>query len=217
MSNTRINKNIWLKAGITVVYFLLFFLYFSSIDIPYKGVYPLSFLTLCALFFSSPMMAAALFFSALGDYMGICHNFWGQMTSFALAHIAYICFFGVKLREEGRLNFQSVAGRWKAVLLTVLFMVIYLLIGKNVDPLPLQAGVTIYSALILTMCWSAWQQSNRWFTLGAWLFLFSDCMLAWNKFNEPVENIRYWIMVPYLTGQWMLFLPTVRKWMKKND
>ncbi len=209
MMHLSSHSSIGVKAGIIGGYLFLFILYFSPISVPYKGVFPLAFLTVFAFWFSSPMMVAALFFSALGDYMGILHHFWGQMLAFAVAHVAYICFFMRQLQKEKRVNVLSVSSRWKAMFLFALGLLIYFLIPVNVNPLSLRVGVTVYSILILTMCWSAWIQSNGWYTFGAWLFVFSDFMLAWNKFNTPIEYIRYWIMVPYLLGQCLLFLPSI--------
>ena len=51
---------------------------------------------------------------------------------------------------------------------------------------------------------------SRLYAAGAYLFVFSDLMLAWNRFVEPVEYERYLIMVPYYLGQICLFLRASR-------
>ena len=40
--------------------------------------------------------------------------------------------------------------------------------------------------------------------------MFSDLVLAWNKFVEPLDYERYLIMVPYYLGQLLLFLRSSR-------
>jgi alkenylglycerophosphocholine/alkenylglycerophosphoethanolamine hydrolase len=190
---------------ISIVFFLLAILFFSPIQMPYKLAYPLAFLTLCALRYSSWPMVLAMGFSALGDYMGVCHNFWGQMGSFALAHIAFVVFFYRLYQQE-----KAMMGiKWKSVLVALYGLVVGMCIVPHVQG-PLQIGVSVYILLILAMCMLAWMQKNPLYALGAWLFVFSDTILAWNKFVSPIEWAGYLIMVPYYLGQWVLFVQSVR-------
>ena len=190
---------------VSIVFFLLAILFFSAIQMPYKLAYPLAFLTLCALRYSSWLMVLAMGFSALGDYMGVCHNFWGQMGSFALAHIAFVVFFYREYRKE-----RAMVGiKWKSVVVGLYGMVVGMCIVPHVQG-PLQFGVTVYILLILAMCILAWMQKNPYYAIGAWLFVFSDTILAWNKFVSPIEWAGYLIMVPYYLGQWVLFVQSIR-------
>jgi uncharacterized membrane protein YhhN len=38
------------------------------------------------------------------------------------------------------------------------------------------------------------------------LFVFSDFILAWNKFVEPIEHSRILIMTTYYLAQYLLFI-----------
>ena len=190
---------------ISIVFFLLAALFFSPIQVPYKLAYPLAFLTLCALRYSTWPMLLAMGFSALGDYMGVCHNFWGQMGSFALAHIAFIIFFYRLYQKD-----KALAGiKWKSVVVGLYGIVVGMCIVPHVNG-ALQIGVSIYILLILTMCILAWMQKNPLYAVGAWLFVFSDTILAWNKFVSPIEMAGYLIMIPYYLGQWVLFVQSIR-------
>ena len=190
---------------ISIVFVLLALLYFSPVEVAYKLAFPLAFLTLCALRFSTWPMVLAMGFSALGDYMGVCHNFWGQMGSFALAHVAYILFF-CRTRPEER---TSEGMKWKSAIVILYGVVVGLLIVPHVHGF-LQAGVSVYVLLILTMCILAWRQKNPYYALGAWLFVFSDTVLAWNKFVSRIEWAGYLIMIPYYLGQLILFVQSMR-------
>ena len=190
---------------ISIVFLLLALLHFSPLALPYKLAYPLAFLTLCALRFSTWPMVLAMGFSALGDFMGICHNFWGQMGFFALAHIAYIVFFC-------RTNPQDQASdgmKWKSAIVALYGVVVAMLIVPHVHGF-LQVGVSVYVLLILTMCILSWRQKNPYYALGAWLFVLSDTVLAWNKFVFHIEDASYLIMIPYYLGQWMLFIQSFK-------
>ncbi len=46
--------------------------------------------------------------------------------------------------------------------------------------------------------------------LGAVLFVFSDFILAWNKFVEPVPHRDYIVLVSYFLAQWLLFIRSTK-------
>ena len=196
------NKHLARPAGrISIVYALLALLHFSHIAVAYKMVFPLAFLTLCAISYSTWPMVLAMGVSALGDYMGVCHNFWGQMGAFALAHVAYLLFF-CRTNPADRTSYGM---KLKSGIVILYGVVIGMLILPHVHGF-LQAGVSVYILLILTMCLLAWRQKNPYYALGAWLFVLSDTVLAWNKFVSHIEGAGYLIMIPYYLGQWMLFI-----------
>lgn len=192
--------------GITLCYLLLALLYFSPLSVPYKGAFPLVFLALCSLRYSSRAMMMAMLFSALGDVMGICHNFWGQMGAFAVAHVAFIVYFCRLSREGAILN--GVGWKWATVLLYGLLAAVFIV--PHVQGF-LRLGVMGYIVLILSVCGLAWMQPNPFYAVGAWLFVLSDTVLAWNKFVSPIGHVGYFIMVPYYLGQWFLFMQSIQK------
>ena len=196
------NTHLARPAGlISIVYLLLALLHFSPIAVAYKMVFPLAFLTLCAISYSTWPMVLAMGFSALGDFMGVCHNFWGQMGAFALAHVAYLLFF-CRTNPADRTSYGM---KWKSGIVILYGVVIGMLILPHVHGF-LQAGVSVYILLILSMCLLAWRQKNPYYALGAWLFVLSDTVLAWNKFVSHIEGASYLIMIPNYLGQWMLFI-----------
>lgn len=195
-----------LKQGITLLYFIGVVLFFSPLSVPYKTVFPLAFLTMCSLCCSCWPMTLAMCFSAIGDWMGVCHNFWGQMGAFACAHLAFIVYF------YPTLQFKRVGLKWGLV--TLYGLLAGVCIVPHVQGY-LQMGVVVYLILILLMCGMAWMQQNSYYAVGAWLFVISDTVLAWNKFVSPIEWVGYLIMIPYYLGQWTLFIQSVRQPEKK--
>jgi uncharacterized membrane protein YhhN len=56
------------------------------------------------------------------------------------------------------------------------------------------------------MLYFALMQRSSLFAIGAVMFVFSDFILAWNKFVDPIQYSRLLIMIPYYTGQFLLFM-----------
>lgn len=208
-TNAYVMKNVYTSSFrvrflISCVYLLLVSLYFLPIDVPCKMVFPLAFLTLCALRYASRPIVFAMFFSALGDWMGMSNHFIGQMSAFGIAHIAFMMHFWRSLYGEG----TSGGSRWKWSVVVVYGLVAGGCILPHVEGY-LKIGVLVYVLLILLMCGSAWMQKCRWYVWGAWMFVISDTILAWNKFVSPIEWVGYFIMIPYYLGQWTLFITSI--------
>jgi alkenylglycerophosphocholine/alkenylglycerophosphoethanolamine hydrolase len=190
---------------ISVVFVALAILYFSPVQCPGKLAYPVAFLGVMALIdykHISIWMAYGLVFSALGDWQGTQGNFFRQMALFALAHVAYICYFISRLRNKPD---------WKVALgLAIPCIIIGVFAFIKVVPMVpsgiIKIGVIIYCLLILTMLWSSLLQKDWLFTFGATLFVISDFILAWNKFVTPIDNASWFIMVPYYGAQWFFFV-----------
>jgi uncharacterized membrane protein YhhN len=56
------------------------------------------------------------------------------------------------------------------------------------------------------MLFSALMQRSSLYALGAVLFVFSDFILAWNKFVDPIQHSGLLIMTTYYLGQYLLFI-----------
>ena len=53
-------------------------------------------------------------------------------------------------------------------------------------------------------------QRSSLFALGALMFVFSDFILAWNKFVEPIPHRDYLVLVTYFLAQWLLFIRSTK-------
>lgn len=190
-------------------------LFFTGADIPHKLVFPLVTLTVASLWLCPWQMSLALLFSAVGDWFGSMGAFLPQMGAFAVAHIWMIVFFAGRYFSKVEHD-RKLTGKAKGYLAMVIFCALALLSVTFIRIVPevpagvLRIGVGIYACLICMMLVSALLQRSSLYALGAVLFVFSDFILAWNRFVEAVPHADMMILVPYYLGQWLLFVRSTR-------
>ena len=185
--------------------------FFLPIEAPHKITIPVAILTCASLWLCPWQVTLALLFSAAGDYFGSCGNFLAQMGSFALAHVMYIVYFTgryfTKVERDRKLTLKMKGYLAMVVFCTLtLLAVVFTRIVPAAEPGIIRTGVTIYAFLICTMMLLALLQRSSLFALGAVIFVFSDFILAWNKFVEPVPFRNYLVLVPYFLAQWLIFI-----------
>ncbi len=200
---------------IAIIYICFSLLYFSPLAINHKIAFPLAFLSISSLFLSPRNIMLAMIFSTLGDFMGSCGNFWGQMGFFFLAHVSFLIFFYQTYRQNNPREydntvFRSFAFKTKTFCIILFAVLTFISIISKVSPISLQCGTALYALIISCMLWASWLQQDKYFFWGAFLFVFSDTILAWNKFVEPVYGSHYLIMIPYYGGQLILFIRSVK-------
>ena len=200
-----------IAIGVTVLFIALCSIYFSPVEIPHKISIPVGLLTIASIALCPWQIILALGFSAAGDFFGSCGNFIAQMGCFAISHIWYILYFALRYHRKVEHD-KKLTARAKGYVFMVMFCAACILTAaflKIVPSVPsgtLRIGVSIYSCLICTMLIMAMLQRSSLFALGAILFVFSDFILAWNIFVEPIPHDRLLIMVPYYAAQWFLFI-----------
>lgn len=186
-------------------------LFFTSIYIPHKLCFPIGCLCLASLWLTPWEISLGLLFSAIGDFAGSCGSFPFQMGAFAIAHIWYIAFFVKryvkKVGQERKLTAKS-----KGYLCMISFCIAALLLIFSVKIIPhvpsgaLRFGVCIYGILISAMLFTALMQRSSLYALGATLFVFSDFILAWNKFVGSIPHHDLYILITYFLAQWLIFV-----------
>ena len=195
----------------SALYLTACLVFFLPVGIPHKITICTSILTLASLWLCPWQMTLALLFSTLGDHFGSCHNFMAQMGFFALGHVWFIVYFVDRYLNKVERD-RKLSSKAKGYLATVVFCSMALLgvvFARIVPEVPqgiIKAGVCIYAILICTMLTTAMLQRSSLFALGAILFVFSDFILAWNKFVEPIPGRHYLVLVPYFLAQWLLFI-----------
>lgn len=151
---------------------------------------------------------AGLVLSLAGDVflMWPQQGFLAGLVSFLLAHLAYIVAFTRGVRLGARwLPFAAYA-LVAAALLSQLWPGV---------PAPLRVPVLAYVACLATMAaqaaavWlvargSAAEALARSAALGGVLFMTSDALLAFNKFNAPLPMAGLWILATYWLAQGLI-------------
>jgi uncharacterized membrane protein YhhN len=129
------------------------------------------------------------------------------LVAFLLAHIFYTTGF-----REAAMDI----GIWSLLWLVIIAINVSRLIRRIVQAMHLKGQdklvlpVMIYGTVISVMLYAAistiynqvWKTSAAFFvSLGAFLFVASDVILAWNKFVSPIKNGRVWNIALYHLGQ----------------
>lgn len=195
---------------------VLIILYAKSITGPANGFHKL--------------MVAAFFFSWIGDValmfvprfaedltlMGFAKDpnfFLVGLVGFLIAHLLYV---GAFARITHKTAEALLPKNWWMLVPLVLYMAVLLLqlvpaINAKPETQPFLIPVLVYSTVIATMTLFAINRYRRVndqsFALvfaGALLFMFSDSIIAINKFVAPFETARIAIMVLYITAQYLI-------------
>ena len=130
------------------------------------------------------------------------------LGSFLIAHIWYLLSFRQMAQsKEGYLS----AGKWWRAWPLILFWAGMLALLLPRLEVAMQVPVALYATAIVTMAMSAMHLygilPNRWWRMlmaGVLLFVFSDAVIAINKFVTVVPGARLLIMTTYLLGQYWI-------------
>lgn len=142
------------------------------------------------------LIMSGLFICMLAD--GLIYWFIIGLITFLIGHIIYIFAFR-KIKKER-------IPKWAAALLLVYGVVMVIWIAGTLwseGEVILGAAVLIYIGVILTMGWNAMQTGNRYAIIGAILFIFSDSILAINKFIVAVPYEHALVMLSYYGAQFL--------------
>ncbi|MDO5570316.1 MAG: lysoplasmalogenase [Bacteroidales bacterium] len=200
---------VWITTILFLIFGVAFFL--PNISLPYKTGYPILILTLGLSFFEERKMILimlALFLSFIGDTTGAMHYFIFQMLFFALAHIFYIVYF---LSDGSSLSLKNLFYILIPIsLLAFLFIAILPSVNNPIE----RIGVTLYGVIISTMLGSVFLYKGKFHTgyiIAAMLFVFSDSIIAWNRFVSIIPYSKYIIMTTYYIAQYLFFYLTVKQ------
>jgi uncharacterized membrane protein YhhN len=153
---------------------------------------------------------AGILLSLAGDIFLLLSERWflAGLTAFLLAHVGYVIGFNLPLPNISPFWSVGIAIMLALSASRVLKRIVAGLMGKGLQKLA--APVVLYGTVITIMLLSALLTLFRmeWnaiaallAALGAFLFYFSDVILAWNKFVMPIKNGRIINMVTYHLGQ----------------
>jgi len=146
-------------------------------------------------------IVTGLAFSLLGDILLELSPtmFIFGLSAFLMGHIAYIAAF------TGRSHNMDII---TLVLLIIVGSIIYSVLYPGLHKLAFP--VLLYIIVILSMSWRAIAQRNfdkfaGFAAIGSIFFVFSDSVIALNKFTTTIPYARYIIMITYWTAQSLIF------------
>ncbi len=168
----------------------------------------------------SKLIFLALLFSMGGDVllMPYFDNFMLGLASFLIAHVFYIIAFMKDncLKDGIKKSKVSVA-----ILLIAYSVLIYILVTNMLSSgteLAMISAVVVYASVITVMVLStiSLQSINsnletKLMMVGAILFMFSDSVIAINKFVFEIPLSGLWIMTAYTLAQWLITVGGIAK------
>jgi uncharacterized membrane protein YhhN len=152
------------------------------------------------------LIVLGLLASVVGDvFLMVIDDRWFiyGLVSFLIAHFFYIAAFTV----EG----DATAPIWYIVPFAIYGALMLRWLWADLGQM--KAPVMLYVFVILIM---AWQAANRWIEtretapllamIGAYLFVFSDSVLAVERFRGTWRTARILVLGTYFTAQWLIAL-----------
>ena len=161
------------------------------------------------------ILARALTFSWLGDVILMFESFNKNvfligLLSFLFAHLIYIRFFSI-VRAGEKIKLKTglilLVGVYYSGLIFLLFNDLH---EMKIPVMVYGIVISIMFLLALHMLFIKNKEAGRLMMLGALLFIFSDSILAINKFYEPFEYAGIAIMLTYGIAQLLITLGAVR-------
>lgn len=157
------------------------------------------------------LVAVGLFFGCLGDiFLMLNENmFVAGLASFLIGHILYVIAFSKQTSAKALSKHKSyilIAG-----ILASFCYYLYSILQPSLGPL--KTPVILYIIVIAAMAFFAYTRRYQTNTLsfiislvGALLFIFSDSILAINKFVAYLANSGLYIMSSYILAQYFITL-----------
>ena len=171
------------------------------------------------------LILAALFFSWLGDLFLMftwtgANLFLFGLGAFLIAHLMYIAGFQKSPQGPSILKQQPLAAI--PVVLFCTGLIYGLFQYGNTEFVEMKVPVILYAGVIMVMVLAALNRYRKVSTpsfylvfLGALLFMFSDSLIAVNKFTTTFEDqpilIRVMIMSTYAIGQYLIVEGCIRQ------
>ena len=162
--------------------------------------------------FTIPVLIA-FFFSWLGDNFLMFSGrnelfFFAGVGGFFLAQLSYIFIFS-RYSEENRQGYLR-----KKPLLIIFFLLyvagIYIVLLPGLEGI-MKPVILIYALSLMAMSMMALNRrgrvnppSFRYVFAGSILFLLSDSMIAINKFTTEFPMAGFWIMITYISAQYLI-------------
>jgi uncharacterized membrane protein YhhN len=160
----------------------------------------------------------ALMLSWFGDVFLMFQNtnpnyFVFGLVSFLLAHVTYIIIF-----SKSSSGFKpSIITYSTGFSLTLFGVLLLFLLWTSLGDMKLP--VLVYTIVIISMGMTTLfrkAEAASIVLVGAILFIASDSMIAVNKFYEPIISARFWIMITYISAQYLITIGMINYFNKEK-
>ena len=154
------------------------------------------------------LILAGLVFSLFGDVFLMLpkDRFVAGLASFLMAHLLYIFAFS----SQSGFHFSW----WILLPLLIVAVAIFNILRQGLGKLKIP--VIMYMMAIIIMAWQALEWWNFSYetraifaSIGAILFVFSDSVLAIDRFSKPFKSAKALILLTYYSAQVLIVLSTV--------
>jgi uncharacterized membrane protein YhhN len=196
-ANKIIEAIFWLSAGL----FIVLLPYTPSVLTTLLKIVPITMLAILVIRATGDWkrigILAALGFSAGGDIFMESDNFIFGLSSFLIAHICYLVVFCRNI-EFNRLRVLL------AIIIASSTLIFATILSPNLGELAIAVYFYIGVIAVMGITTSLGAKNHPLVILGALAFMVSDSIIAYNRFDAPIEGARYPIMITYYLAQYLL-------------
>ncbi|PDS22014.1 lysoplasmalogenase [Flavobacterium branchiophilum] len=160
----------------------------------------------------------ALFFSWLGDVLLIFNTksalfFIFGLVGFLISHVFYcLTFIQQKNAAVLPLKLQLMVAICFTIYFFYILSILYPYLGTLKIPVIVYAMVITFMGFFgLKISLYVYKNDHFNITIGAVLFVFSDSILAINKFATPIQNGNFIIMLSYILAQYLLISGIIKQ------
>lgn len=168
----------------------------------------------------SKLIFFALFFSMAGDVflMPYFDNFLLGLASFLIAHVFYIAaFLKGNCLKDGIKNSKVSVSVLIVAFVALIYIMVTNMLNSNTDVVMI-AAVVVYASVITVMVLATISLKSinpsletKLMMIGAILFMFSDSVIAMNKFVFEIPLSGLLIMLTYTLAQWLITVGSIAK------
>jgi len=201
--------------GFSVFYLLLLFIGYDYLDIYLKpilmpllgfGVYSFKNFKL------KNTLLAGLLFSWIGDVILLFSDiaelyFILGLVSFLISHLMYCTLLNEQTKGKTikNKNLLIIGSLFIAIYLVVIITTLFPYLGHLKVPVLVYACVLLIMLLFAFNGFLVWKKQGKNYVLcGAIIFVFSDTILAFDKFYHPIQKSSFLIMLTYLVAQYLI-------------
>lgn len=162
--------------------------------------------------FTIPVLVA-FFFSWVGDNFLMFSGknelfFYAGVGGFFFAQLAYIYIY-TRYSEQKRKGYLQ-KNPWIIIIFLLYIGVIYFILLPGLEGI-MKPVILVYALSLMAMSMMALNRrkrvnpsSFRYVFVGSLLFMASDSMIAINKFTTEIPMAGFWIMISYITAQYLI-------------